>query len=292
MVLAFDLGGSHISSALIDGDRRPQRIVSRYFGKEASADDLLQDITAAGLEAVGQEQIAGISMAAPRPFDYENGISLLEHKHRSLFGQNLRILLAAAFGLEMSQVVFLHDAQAFLLGEIQFGQFDKGRRAVGVTLGTGVGSAFANCGAILDGGKGVPLHGEIYNLPWGAGIVEDKISTRALCASYKLASGRESNVKELASVAEADPEAMQVFREFGSNLGTILDAVLRDFQPEYLILGGAISRSAHLFLPAFKASMRHIHPNILQSKLFETASLLGAADYWFSGPPRTVEASF
>ena len=46
-------------------------------------------------------------------------------------------------------------------------------RSVGLTLGTGVGSAFAVDGKIVGKGRGVPPGGEIWDLPYRESIVEE-----------------------------------------------------------------------------------------------------------------------
>jgi glucokinase len=114
---------------------------------------------------------------------------------------DLRQALAARFGWLPSQVRFLKDASAFLLGEIGAGAAKGVSRAVGITLGTGIGAAFAVDGHVVTGGKGVPPGGEIWDLPYQGGIIEDSVSTRGLRASYKLRTGEDREVAELAKTA-------------------------------------------------------------------------------------------
>jgi glucokinase len=64
--------------------------------------------------------------------------------------------LAERFGWQPGQVRFLLDSAAFLLGEIGAGEARGVERAVGITLGTGIGSAFAVDGQIVTEGPGVP----------------------------------------------------------------------------------------------------------------------------------------
>ena len=97
-----------------------------------------------GTEAAGNEKhIAGASLAVPGPFDLEAGVSLMEHKLKPLYGKDLRGALAERFGWGRGQLLFLNDAAAYLLGEVGTGSVRDAKRAVGLTLGTGVGCAFA-----------------------------------------------------------------------------------------------------------------------------------------------------
>src|SRR5688572_21060975 len=87
-----------------------------------------------------------LGVAVPGPFDYERGISLVRHKLLELHGVDLRSELAAALGFAPSSIRFLNDAAAFALGEWWVGAARGHRRAVGITLGTGLGSAFLDAG--------------------------------------------------------------------------------------------------------------------------------------------------
>ena len=136
------------------------------------------------------------------------------------------------------------------MGEIAAGAAHGVCRVVGITLGTGVGSAFAVDGHLVREGTGVPPGGEIWNVPYQGGIVEDQISTRAIQKSYRERTGKDREVAAIAASAAQDPVAAEVFVEFGRNLGLALKTVLSSFGPRIIVLGGGISRSAQLFLPA------------------------------------------
>ena len=130
--------------------------------------------------AEGVDGVEGAELAMPGPFDYGQGISWMKHKMPYLYGVNLSEALAARFGWNASQVRFLNDAAAYLLGEVGAGAAQGVKRVAVFTLGTGVGSGFAVDGRVVTDGKGVPPGGEIWNVPYAGGIVEDQISTRAL----------------------------------------------------------------------------------------------------------------
>ena len=140
-------------------------------------------------------------LAVPGPFDLQAGVSLMRHKLPYLYGFDLRAALAASFGIQPLQVRFLNDANAFLLGEIGAGAARGFRRAVGLTLGTGIGAAFAVDGRIVAEGPGVPPGGEIWNLPYEAGIVEDFISSRAIVGNYQRLTGVQREAVDLAAAA-------------------------------------------------------------------------------------------
>ena len=140
----------------------------------------------------------GAALAFPGPFDYATGISLMRHKLPYLYGVDLRTALAARFGWNPARVTFVHDASAFLLGEISAGAAEGFKRAVGLTLGTGMGSAFAVDGCLVNEGKGVPPGGEIWNLPFDGATIEDAVSSRAIRLAYSRRTGCELEVALLA----------------------------------------------------------------------------------------------
>jgi glucokinase len=177
-------------------------------------------------------------------------------------------------------VRFVNDAQAALLGEVHCGAAVGATRVIGLTLGTGVGSAFAVAGRIVTSGPGVPLDGYVYCLPWDEGIVEDAISTRAIQRTYRALTGEQCEVRDLAARARTDAVAMSVWKDLGKTLGRVLQPLAREFRPEIVVLGGAIAQSAELFLPAAENELQGTGAGLRVSTLFDRAALFGAAVAW------------
>lgn len=284
-LIVFDVGGSHIAGALCECETlRLQAQGSVSVDSNAPEAAFYEAIDRLSHEILkGSDKnlraIAGMSFAFPGPFEYSEGISRLTHKFRSLHGKSLRSELATRFTLEPSSICFVNDADAFLLGELTQLPFAKEGNTVGITLGTGIGSAFATAGRVVRSGHGVPKDGEIWNLPWEGGIVEDAISTRGIQAAYERRTSRRLSVREIADACPAEMEAVGVFESFGETLGNVLRAVTAEFRPSTVIFGGAISRSAALFLP-FTARQFGGSRTLQVSTLFEDAALYGAAAHW------------
>jgi len=283
------VGGSHISAAVFDRrECRLDGITSAGYPSVQNADTFLNVIDTLGaLAAQGKTGIVGASLAMPGPFDYDQGVSWMEHKLPYLYGFDLRGAVARRLRLPVSRVRFLNDAAAYLMGEIAAGAAGGVSRVVGITLGTGVGSAFAVDGHVVREGTGVPPGGEIWNVPYQGGILEDQISTRALQKSYKARTGQEREVAAIAGSAAGDPVAAEVFAEFGRNLGMALGKVLESFGPHVVVLGGGIARSANLFLPAAQAEMGSL-AQLRISALGDPAPLMGAGAAWFDNDGAVV----
>jgi glucokinase len=248
--------------------------------------DLLHDL---GVKAgVCRDGTVGAMLAVPGPFDLKAGVSLMRHKLPYLYGFDLRQALAARFGWPPAQVRFLNDADAYLLGEIGAGAARGFRRAVGLTLGTGIGSAFAVEGRLVTDGPGVPSSGEIWNLPYQGGIVEDFVSARAIAGNYERRTGKKREVVDLAAAVRTDQAAEQAFQEFGQHLGEVIRTLLAGFRAEVIVLGGGISRSANLFLPAVEAQIGDSPIQLRVSELKDKAALVGCGVAAFrsgDGPP-------
>jgi glucokinase len=283
-VLVYDVGGSHISAATCrQCDYQLGTTVTKSHHAEQSSDAFADLLFTLGTEASqGRQGIVGASLAFPGPFDYAAGISRMTHKLPYLFGFDLRHALAQRFGWQDSQVRFLNDADAFLLGEIGAGAANGFDRAVGITLGTGVGSAFAVGGKVVTEGPGVPPGGEIWDLPYECGILEDAISTRALQANYQRRTGIHCEVAQMAAAANDNPAAEEVFAHFGQHLGRTLRQILTAFRPNVIVIGGGISRSAQLFLPAAQAELQDANIPLRISTLLDNAALAGAGVHFFN----------
>lgn len=282
LLLSIDVGGSHVSAALcalvplsvIQLTNAPLAGISSFEGFV----DLLYLLSR---EVAGSpRRLGGASLAVPGPFDCIAGVSLMKHKLAWLYGKDLRGALAARFGWAPAQLRFLNDASAFLLGELNAGNARGADRAVGLTLGTGIGSAFACDGHCVTAGPGVPPGGEIWDYPYRGATVEDLISTRALKADYLARTGKDLEVKEIAQAAPADPDARQVFEKLGCDLGHVIRDVIDPFHPDAVVVGGGIARSAPLFLPIAQRQLDNFDVHLVPSLLFDQAQLVGAAAYW------------
>jgi glucokinase len=326
-VLVYDVGGSHISAAVCEQQSYELRGLSRaplpaegsgHFSA-ASFGRLIHTLgeTAATAGYTPLSRISGAALAMPGPFDYERGISQMTHKLPALFGIDLKSALAARFGWQPSQLRFVNDAAAFLLGEAGAGAAKGYERAIGITLGTGIGCAFAVSSRIVTSGPGVPPGGEIWNLPYNGATVEDFVSTRFLRHHFQALTGLEAEVATIADTAKGnhpcpeipaepassapvlgpinpidpiDPNdpyaahcrARQAFLDFGRHLGLALNQHAAAFKPDVIVLGGGIARASHLFLPATRKALVGFSPKIAISTLMDEAPLAGAGVHWFT----------
>jgi predicted NBD/HSP70 family sugar kinase/mannose-6-phosphate isomerase class I len=262
--LGVDVGGSHISAALVDagnGSVLEDSFCKDSVDPQANSSQIFRQwakTMKASLSGLQGQDLAGIGIAMPGPFDYLGGTSLIEgvNKYRNLYGINVREALKDQLGIgEDVPVFFENDAFCFGVGESSFGKAAGAASVIALTLGTGLGSAFVRDKRVLREGVGVPPNGYLYPVSFRGGMAEDYISARWLIHSYCERSGHAvPNVREIARRAqdEGDGIALDLLETFGRHLGTLLEKWVRSFGADCLVIGGSISKAATLFLPAMR----------------------------------------
>jgi glucokinase len=266
-VITLDVGGTTIDRACVSIDGELIGGVRESGSPAAGTRDeivheLARVIGAARAGARSAEVIAcGIAM--PAPFDYLAGVSHMAHKFRAIRGLPLGTLLAAKAGLP---VYFLNDADAFGLG-VGWRQLPDMKRFVALTIGTGLGSGFIEDGRAVTSGDRVPPDGEVWNLPYGGGILEDHVSARAVTNPYSTPPyrtppdgtglpGTGKTAREVSALAaEGDETAVAAFVTMGEALGSGLVPVLARFEPEAIVIGGKVGQSLELFAPAMRQAL-------------------------------------
>ena len=292
-----DIGGSHISTALIDLEHHmilPESRVTLKVDNTASSEQILA-IWAEAIEesilGIERGDLAGVGFAMPGPFDYVKGIALFERveKYLGLYGVNVSDGIRRILKLS-GKVAFryVNDATAFAVGEDWVGVSSGSSRSVAITLGTGFGSAFIDRGLPVVEREDVAPMGCVWHLPFKDGIADDYFSTRWYVKQHAALTGETlPGVREIADAARKNPEAAAIFAEFGDNLGLFLGPWLMKFNAEVLVIGGNMAGAADLFMPAFEKVMASLgcKTSIAWSELKEDAAIIGSGrlldeSYW------------
>ncbi|MFC4211078.1 ROK family protein [Pedobacter lithocola] len=278
IVLGVDIGGSHITSALVNVNNGTLVEGSHYRAKvdsQGSVEDIINAWCGVMLKSLQSDTHSGkVAIAMPGPFDYINGISYMKGmgKFDALYEQDIRTLILHAIGNSIHEIYFYNDAGCFLQGELACGPASAYKNVMGFTLGTGFGSAI--------GTEGLATDASYWQFPFMGGICEDFFSSKWLVSKYNIYSGNQvNNVKELIdTVQRADP-LFQVFDEFGINLGIFLSKLYKNTPLDCVVLGGNIAKASSLFLPQLQnyMSARSISLPIFISEKGENAALIGAA---------------
>lgn len=280
--LGIDIGGSHITAALVDLGTRS--IIEGSWNRtrinsQGEAADIIEGWAAVIREVFthAPEGTRHIGIGMPGPFDYEHGISGMkgQHKFDALYNLNVKEMLAAKLNIAPDQIRFINDAGCFLQGEVFSGAAKNHQRVIGLTLGTGLGSATYRDGVANDANR--------WCSPFKDGMAEDYLSTRWFVKRYEEVSGAiVPDVKALVARMDVDDRISALFQEFSVNLAAFLGNFVRDEQPEIIVIGGNIANASDLFFPLLKEELKkqQIEIPVVTATLGEAAALIGAASLW------------
>jgi len=278
-VLGVDIGGSHITAALVDLETRSIVTGSgkrKFVDSNGSAEEILSSWCTLIDQTFAEHGIMNkrIGIAMPGPFDYAQGVSLIrdQEKFRSLYQMNLKEALAVRLDMDPAGIVFINDAAAFLQGEVFGGAAMDFDLVLGLTLGTGLGAAVSMDGEAHDAA--------LWNSPFEDGIAEDYLSTRWFLNAYQEQTGKQiRGVKELTELDHSDDRVHALFQQFAGNLAAFISAKAAENRAEAVVLGGNISNAHEFFLPALKEALeeKHSRLTIKIAELKEDAALIGAA---------------
>ena len=278
-VLALDVGGSSVKSALVV---KGQRIVGSVrldaIQSRASAAGILNTLAAIITGHLqNRKDITGIAFAFPGPFDYEQGICLIQNqdKYDTLYGLNLSAGLKDILGMPDLEIRYRNDAEAAVIGEALYGAGAPYSRLLGLTLGTGLGSAFVADRKIITEGADVPNHGWLYSLPYGGQRADDVFSTRGLLAYLRKHGIAATDVASAVRAADENRQALdEAFSSFGSDLGEFLQPFVSDFHAEAVLVTGGIAQAWDRFAPSL---IQSLPIPVLRGTLGTRAALFGAA---------------
>lgn len=281
-VAGVDIGGSHITAAMVNLTTSTLVPGSSARSAIATGDPAEKIITAwcniissAFTATPGCSRKIGIAM--PGPFDYEQGICFIKDqgKYEALYGMPVKAMMAAELGIRVEDIRMMNDALCFLQGEVAGGAVSGYSSALGLTLGTGLGSAIYQ--------KGVTEDADLWHTPFREGIAEDYLASRWFVKRYEEVSGRAvANTKELVELIPSDPSIKSLFEEFSDHLAQFLSGAIIIHQPEVIVLGGNIAKSYRLFLPTLESRLKELGVQVPLriAMLGENAHIIGAAGCW------------
>lgn len=271
-ILGVDIGGSHITAGVIDVKNKSilqDSYVREHLDTTASAEEIVKKWTDGIRKSIiaSKQNVYKVGLAIPGPFDYDEGISYIKNqgKYESLYGINIKNMLAKELTVAAKDIKMENDAACFLMGELFVSDELTKTNVLGITLGTGLGSVVSE--------NGVAKDAALWNSPFKEGIAEDYISTRWFIRRYAALSG--NTLKDVKQICELGDEILvkQLFKEFSDNLLLFLKTNTDKFSCESVIIGGNISKAAKHFLPVLSA----LNIPIKIAALGEESALIGAA---------------
>ncbi len=292
-VIALDVGGTSVKSALVFANgtlASPPRTSPLDAG--GPADAILADLVAVIVDhaheaAQHEARLSGIGFGFPGPFDYAAGISWIKGltKFESLYGLNVGDELRRRLPPDLAElpIRFRNDAEVAIVGEALYGAASDYARVIGVTLGTGFGSAFLVDGVAMVDGPGVPPNGWLYPCLFNGLRADDRFSIRGLNADLTAAGVTSASVQAAAAAARRrEPRASAVFDQFAHDLGAFLRPWVEEFQAHAVLFQGGIARSFDLLESNLVTALP---VPVVAGELGASAALLGAASSFLHVPP-------
>lgn len=279
LVIAIDLGGSHISGALVrlDGGLLHDYHDNKVWGSGEKNFQVLTDFLQMIIAQSRQEgkHVLGIAIGVPALLDSQKGLVRVAP---ALAWKNFPLLdrLQKITDLPIS---IENDVNLAALGEHWFGAGQGVRDLVMIAIGTGIGA-----GIILDG-KLYRGHsessGEIgYMLPGikyldhrypGFGALETVASGAGIARqAAKIWSDQNNGQKAprmdaeqvFQAAREKQPWALQVVKETVDHLSLALANVIVCLDPELIVLGGGIAGSSGMLIEPIQKRLTGVIPRI------------------------------
>ncbi len=271
--LGVDLGGTNIAGVALAPDGRvlaEHRMPAPRHDYAATITAIAEMVRVLEATAGGQARIGGkeASIGIGIPGSVSPATGLVQNANSIwLNGRALRHDLEARLGCP---VRLANDANCFALSEAVDGAGKGARGVFGVILGTGCGGGLVFEGRLIDGPRGIGGEWGHNPLPWAdagehpgpkcwcgrTGCMETWVSGPGLQADHAKVSGEQVSAEAIAARAETGDAAAQAsLARHASRLARGLAAVINVFDPDVIVLGGGLSKLAHLYavLPGLAA---------------------------------------
>jgi glucokinase len=284
-VIAIDLGGTKVTTAVVDSDGRVYGRTKRPAGRGGLGVTVEQIATSVreSIDQAGVGEVRGAGLIVPGIFSQKTGQAwapnLWGHNHVPLMAE-LREKLALPVGIDS-------DRAGYVLGEAWLGAARGLKDVIFLAVGTGIGAGILSDGRLVRGAGDIagavgwfalnPVHREIYTQ---VGCWEAESAGPGLARRLHAASAEEV----VAAARSGDAAAQSAIAETVQYLGMGIANLVSVFNPEMIILGGGLMQAPDLFLGPIQRAMREwAQPVAAQqvrielTQLGEDAGLLGAA---------------
>ncbi|OYD43208.1 ROK family protein [Sphingobacterium cellulitidis] len=280
-ILSCDIGGTHITSAIVEKDTWKilnETITRSHVNSLENAKSIFHDWTSnmkSCLEKTDLE-VVNIGIAAPGPFDYEKGIALMkgQSKYDSIYNLEVTAPILEGLGQADLKILFINDAAAFLQGEVFGCGLEHKERILGITLGTGLGSSVWN-----QGDKA--FDADLWNTAYRDSIYEEYLVTRWFVKRFEELSGlKESGLREILEKHGESTEVSQLLSEYQEHLLHFMNFFSQKHDCKSFVIGGNIVKAWDRIFPD-KSVLADFDVQIGQYQ--EHAAIIGAASLFTKG---------
>lgn len=229
------------------------------------------------IEKVFTPEVVGIGIGVPSLVDVNKGIVYNPEHIPSWKEVHLGDILARQFNVK---IYVNNDANCFTVGEKYFGKGRKYSNMVGIISGIGMGMGLVidnklysgvNCGAGEFGA--IPYRDHTYEFYCTLGYFELKYGMKP--------------DKLFARARKEDKIALAILEQFGLDFGQVVKTILYTVDPEFIVIGGPISRFYPFIIPNIHKSLRKFpYPKTIEKLVIDVSDepeigVLGAAALYF-----------
>jgi fructokinase len=255
--IGVDLGGTKIEAIVLapGGASLWRERVATPAGDYGAILSTVANLVARAEAELG---LAGCSVGIGTPGTSTHAGLIKNANSTCLNGQPLAHDLAQALGRPVRTA---NDANCLALSEATDGAAAGAPVVFAVILGTGVGAGVVVNGALLSGPNGLAGEWGHNPLPWGAddeprrdcycglrGCIETLVSGPGLAWDHAQRHGGTLSAEQVAAAAAAgDAAAAATLARHTERLARALASVINLLDPDVIVLGGGVSRMAHLY---------------------------------------------
>jgi glucokinase len=252
-VVAVDVGGTEIKSALVDSDFNVIATITAPTPKaDSTGAETVKAIAAIIAEFGATQKVEAVGLAVPGALDEPAGTSRwsgnLQWKNLSI-----RDLLHTAINIP---VAFGHDVRTAAVAELRSGAAQGARNAIFIPVGTGIAAALIIDGEIrsAEGYAGeighVNVNGKYPCVCGKTGCLEAASSTLAISKAYEAQSGKSGTTTEeiFKLVIAGDTVATNVWNDATAAMARACESLITILAPEVIVFGGGLSNAGETFL--------------------------------------------
>lgn len=289
VAIGVDIGGTKIRAGIVGAEGVvydvPRTIPTCA---ELPGEEIVQRLIALIKETLShadEYDVLDIGVGCTGPLDLRKGMLLEVENLPTLNHYPMLQVLEEALQMKVKME---NDANALILAEALWGAGKDADTVLGFTLGTGIGCALIEHGKVWQGKN--DCAGEIWTAPYRDGILEEYVSGNAVTRLYEQHTGKHLSGNEIAALAMAGEEAAkQVWDEFAQALAYALSWTVNMLDPQVVVIGGSIIKSANLFWEqADTLFRRYVCRSVADSVSLKPAALgddagfIGAAALFFN----------
>ena len=287
-----DIGGTNIKAGIVDYNGEIYGEADTPTGADRPQDVVFEDILGAVKKAaenakINLSDIKAVGMGSPGVMDSEKGVVIYNN---NLGWKDFHICDKMTEALKVPSVIE-NDADAAALGEVIAGSAKGAKRAIIVTLGTGVGVGIVINEKILRGsefGHMVIVHNgrpcncgrkgcfESYCSATGLiNMTKEKIAEYPESTLAKIGNKDGVNGKTVFDAAEAEDEvAKKLIDEYLDYLACGLANLIDGLQPEVIGLSGGVAKQGEKLLKPLREKVyAEIYKGILTPAKIVTCTL-------------------